>query len=106
MRLKPFWILMCLTCLGACSTGAPVKTITVVQSRVEVAAPPQELLRPCEEPVLPRVATVRDVLEHALSWRVAYAHCAAQVRCLAAWTQAASREQAWQPDGCGALEPE
>ncbi|WP_425612301.1 Rz1-like lysis system protein LysC [Xylella fastidiosa] len=101
MRRKPFWILMCLTCLGACSTGGPVKPVIVTQTRVEVIIPPQVLLQPCEEPPLPRVETVRDVLNQTLAWRLAYEHCAAQVRCVAAWGQAASVGQPWSADGCG-----
>ncbi|WP_425521205.1 Rz1-like lysis system protein LysC [Xylella fastidiosa] len=101
MRRKPFWILMCLTYLGACSTGGPVKPVIVTQTRVEVITPPQGLLQPCEEPPLPRVETVRDVLNQTLAWRLAYEHCAAQVRCVAAWVQAASVGQPWSPQGCG-----
>ncbi|WP_425521110.1 Rz1-like lysis system protein LysC [Xylella fastidiosa] len=101
MRRKPFWIWMCLTCLGACSTGVPVKPVIVTQTRVEVIMPPQVLLQPCEEPPLPRVETVRDVLNQTLAWRLAYEHCAAQVRCVAAWVQAASVGQPWSADGCG-----
>ncbi|WP_425527765.1 Rz1-like lysis system protein LysC, partial [Xylella fastidiosa] len=51
----------------------------VTQNRVEVITPPQVLLHPCEEPPLPRVETVRDVLHQTLAWRLAYAHCAAHV---------------------------
>ncbi|WP_425527798.1 Rz1-like lysis system protein LysC [Xylella fastidiosa] len=92
---------MCLTCLGACSTGVPVKPVIVTQTRVEVITPPQVLLQPCEEPPLPRVETVRDLLSQTLGWRLAYEHCAAQVRCVAAWGQAASVGQPWSADGCG-----
>ncbi|WP_425527866.1 Rz1-like lysis system protein LysC, partial [Xylella fastidiosa] len=60
---------MCLTCLGACSTGTAVKPVIVTQTRVEVIIPPQVLLQPCEEPPLPRVETVRDVLNQTLGWR-------------------------------------
>nr|WP_311145340.1 hypothetical protein [Xylella fastidiosa] len=63
--------------------------------------PPQGLLQPCEEPPLPRVETVRDVLNQTLGWRLAYEHCAAQVRCVAAWVQAASVGQPWSPQGWG-----
>ncbi|HHW4679452.1 MAG TPA: Rz1-like lysis system protein LysC [Xylella sp.] len=73
----------------------------MTQTRVEVAAPPEALLRPCEKPVLLRVETVRDLLGQTLSWRLAYERCAAQVRCLGAWTQAARLEQTWRPEGCG-----
>ncbi|MGY4696653.1 Rz1-like lysis system protein LysC [Xylella fastidiosa subsp. sandyi] len=92
---------MCLTCLGACSTGGPVKPVIVTQTRVEVIAPPQGLLQPCEEPPLPRVETVRDLLSQTLAWRLAYEQCAAQVRCVAAWGQAARAGQLWSPQGCG-----
>ncbi|WP_225621691.1 Rz1-like lysis system protein LysC [Xylella fastidiosa] len=92
---------MCLTCLGACSTGVPVKPVIVTQTRVEVIAPPQGLLQPCEEPPLPRVETVRDLLSQTLAWRLAYEQCAAQVRCVAAWGQAARAGQLWSPQGCG-----
>ncbi|ALQ98263.2 Rz1-like lysis system protein LysC [Xylella fastidiosa] len=88
-------------CLGACSTAVPVKPVTLTQSRVEVIAPPQVLLQPCEAPELPRVETVRDVLNQTLGWRFAYEQCAAQVRCVAAWVQAARRGQPWFSDGCG-----
>ncbi|MDD0928318.1 hypothetical protein LOD59_11940, partial [Xylella fastidiosa subsp. multiplex] len=63
--------------------------------------PPQVLLQPCEEPPLPRVETVRDLLSQTLGWRLAYEQCAAQVRCVAAWVQAASVGQPWSPQGCG-----
>ncbi|WP_425527346.1 Rz1-like lysis system protein LysC, partial [Xylella fastidiosa] len=55
----------------------------VTQTRVEVITPPQGLLQPCEEPPLPRVETVRDLLSQTLAWRLAYEQCAAQVRCVA-----------------------
>ncbi|UIX80303.1 hypothetical protein LZ756_07205 [Xylella fastidiosa subsp. sandyi] len=50
---------------------------------------------------MPRVETVRDLLSQTLGWRLAYEHCAAQVRCVAAWGQAASVGQPWSADGCG-----
>ncbi len=46
---------------------------------------------------MPRVETVRDVLSQTLAWRLAYEQCAAQVRCVAAWVQAASVGQLWSP---------
>ncbi|AAF84376.1 hypothetical protein XF_1672 [Xylella fastidiosa 9a5c] len=71
------------------------------QTRVEVILPPQGVLQPCEAPELGRVDTVRDLLNQTLGWRFAYEQCAAQVRCVAAWAQAASVGQPWSADGCG-----
>ncbi|MDC6408896.1 hypothetical protein LOK82_09770 [Xylella fastidiosa subsp. multiplex] len=72
--------------LGCLLDGGPVKPVIVTQTRVEVS-PAAGLLQPCEEPPLPRVETVRDVLNQTLAWRLAYEHCAAQVRCVAAWVR-------------------
>ncbi|NMR01564.1 hypothetical protein HJ420_10225, partial [Xylella fastidiosa] len=41
------------------------------------------------------------LLSQTLAWRLAYEQCAAQVRCVAAWVQAASVGQPWSADGCG-----
>lgn len=63
-------------------------TRTVVQQ----AKPADGLLKLCDEPVLVVTKTVRDITDNSNARQVAFDKCAARLRCLVWWINAADRK--------------
>ncbi len=65
-----------------------VTTRTVVQQ----AKPADGLLQLCEKPVLVPTKTVRDITDNSNARQVAFDKCAARLRCLVWWINAADHK--------------
>lgn len=58
---------------------------------VEQARPAEALLKLCDEPALVPTHVVRDITDNSNARQVAFDKCAARMRCLVWWINAADR---------------